>query len=302
MSMDKNFNDADIAVNKMTEQCKKELVQAYAESLKSIRNSLSYIYEKYSQDGSLTYADMTKYNRLLNLEKEIRDELYNFTGANAKRIKTLIGDVYEESFFRTAFAIEAEAQVKLAYGMLNPEVIKASIQNPLSGMKLDERLEKNRDNIITNVRQQITQGLVQGESYPRMAKRIKTVLESDAQKAIRVVKTEAHRVQQESRLASMQHAADKGIKMVKVWMATLDGTVRDTHGRLDGQKVAIDEEFYIGRLHAKAPGHFGDPAEDINCRCTIRAELVGYEPKVRRSREDGIIPYTNYEDWKLHRI
>jgi len=302
MSLDKNFNAADKAIDRITNSTRKNIIKAYSESLNSVRSKMAFIFEKYSTDGVLTYADMAKYNRLVNLEKEIRDELYGLTGENAKAIRTLSGDVYQESYYRTAHALEFEAQAKLSYGMINPKVIEASIQNPLSGLKLDDVLIKNRNNIITNVRQQITQGLILGESYPKIARRMKDTFEGDAAKALRVARTESHRVQTEGRLASMDHAQSKGVKMVKVWVASLDAAVRDTHAALDGQKVGMDELFYIRGMSAKAPGLFGIAAEDINCRCTVRAEIEGYAPELRRSREDGIIPYSDYKSWKDNRL
>jgi hypothetical protein len=245
---------------------------------------------------------MAKYNRLAALEKEIQQELIRLSGKNIKSIKTLSSDVYQEAYYHTAFALEYEAQAKLSYGLINPKVIEASINNPLSGLSLNERLIKSRDNIIYNVRQQITQGLILGESYPKIARRLKDTFEGDASKAIRIAKTESHRVQTEGRLASMEHAQKAGVNMVKVWVATLDQAVRDTHAALDSVKVGMDEDFIIHGMHAKAPGLFGIASEDINCRCTVRAEIKGYEPQVRRSREDGIIPYSNYREWRDNRL
>jgi SPP1 gp7 family putative phage head morphogenesis protein len=302
MSLDKNFNAADKAIDKVSASAKKEILKAYSESLNSVRSKMSFIYEKYSSDGTLSYADMTKYNRLVTLEKEIRQEVYSLSGVNKKTIETLSGDVFQESYFHTAHALEFEAQARLSYGMINPKIIEASIQNPLSGLSLNERLIKNRENIIINIRQQITQGLIQGESYPKMARRIKETLEGDAAKALRIAQTESHRVQTEGRLASMEHAQSLGVKMVKVWVATLDAAVRDTHAALDGQKVAMDEEFHIRGMSAKAPGMFGIAAEDINCRCTVRSEIEGYAPELRRSRKEGIIPYSDYQEWKDNRL
>ena len=66
-----------------------------------------------------------------------------------------------------------------------------------------------------------------------------------------------------------QHAAKaKGADIVKQWDATLDGRTRDTHRLLDGQIRELDEPFEVGGKKADAPGYFGDPAEDCNCRCT----------------------------------
>ena len=38
---------------------------------------------------------------------------------------------------------------------------------------------------------------------------------------------------------------------------------------LDGQLREIDEDFEVAGKTASAPGHFGDPAEDCNCRCIL---------------------------------
>lgn len=302
MPFDENIKAADTAVKSLTDTAKKELIKAYSESLKSIRSIMSFIYEKYSTDGSLSYADMTKYNRLIALEKEIKSELSNLAGQSAGIIKTLSAEVYQEAYFRTAFAIEVESQAKLAYGMINPKIIEASIQNPISGLTLNERLIKNKNNIIISIRQQITQGLIQGEAYPKMAKRIKDTLEGDAKKALRVVQSESHRVQQEGRIASMEHAAGKGVKMVKVWHSAFVGEYRKSHAKLDGAKVGIDELFYVRGHGTKGPGLFGIAEEDINCHCTVRPEIEGYGPELRRVRGEGVIPYSNFNEWRDNRL
>ena len=35
-----------------------------------------------------------------------------------------------------------------------------------------------------------------------------------------------------------------------------------------------------------------------NCRCHLRFEVEGYAPQLRRTRAEGIIPYTKYSDWR----
>lgn len=55
-------------------------------------------------------------------------------------------------------------------------------------------------------------------------------------------------------------------------------------------------------MQAMYPGGFGSPDMDINCRCTVRAEIEGMEPDLRRARdpETGkniVIGNTTYEDW-----
>lgn len=66
---------------------------------------------------------------------------------------------------------------------------------------------------------------------------------------------------------AQQEAKAHGADIVKQWDSTLDGRTRATHRELDGQIRELDEPFEIHGKKAQAPGYFGDPAEDCNCRC-----------------------------------
>jgi uncharacterized protein with gpF-like domain len=303
MDFAKYQKDIEKVFGKLTKEAEKEIIANYKKALDTVRAQLANIYSQYEKNGELTLAEMSKYNRLDTLKGQIEKYLKDTTGVNAKNITKLSGEVYQESFYRTAFAFERQVQAKLGYGLLNPKVIQASVQNPISGLTLNETLEKNRDNIIIKVKQEITQGLVKGESYGKMANRFKEVLGNDAGKAVTVAQTEAHRNYQAGRLASGEQAASKGVEMWKVWEATLDDLTRDSHQALDQTKVEMDEDFESDGAAGPGPGMMGDPAQDINCRCTLRYELKGdYAPFERYSRDDldemgEIIPYTDYEDW-----
>ena len=293
------FKVADKALEKKQKQLEKTLIKEYSRALKDIRSLLAEYYAKYE----MTYAEMQKYKRLAGLEKTLIEELRKLTKKNSRTLIKGLGDQFAESYYRTAFILETEVQAKLAYTLLNPKVIEASIMNPISGLKLNERLNKNRDLLITKIRENITQGLIKGESYRDMAKRVKNVLEGDAAKAIRVVNTESHRAQNDGRLKSMEHAASKGVIMKKRWIATLDDRTRDLHQELDGQEIDIDENFTSpSGASGPAPGQLGSPEDDINCRCTMISVIKGFEPEVRRARGEGIIPYQNYKEWYNNRI
>ncbi|WP_424765701.1 phage minor head protein [Paenibacillus sp. sgz302251] len=299
------FAEADKLSEKLISSTEKELVKQYSLSLKNIRSQLQAIYEKFGDDVS--FADMQKFNRFNSLEKAIMDEIKFLYKANAKALNESLFEQFAESYYRTAFALETGKQVALAYTLLNPDVIKAAIINPVSGLTLPERLEKNRTDIIYRIKSDIAQGLIQGEGYSKMAKRVKETLEGDVSKAIRVVQTEAHRVQQEGRLQSMKHAESKGVNMVKVWDASLDSRTRSSHRKLDGVKVGLDDDFTSpSGGKGKIPGSLGSAKDDVNCRCSVRTEIISYEPTVRRARDERgksvLIPYTTYDEWEKNRL
>lgn len=55
---------------------------------------------------------------------------------------------------------------------VRPEVLKAAVENPVTGLTLFDRLEKHRADIIYNIKQEIGIGLQNGDRYSTMARRI----------------------------------------------------------------------------------------------------------------------------------
>jgi SPP1 gp7 family putative phage head morphogenesis protein len=305
MSLEQNLNKFDDQADKLSELTEKELIKSYSLALKEIRAYMAEIYLKYGTEEGLWYTEMVKYNRLKTLEEELKQRLMELTGKNAKTLEQSLKDIYELSYYTTGYSLDTASYEQvggIGYMPVREETVIASIQNPISGLTLSERLEKNRMNLIYSVKQELTQGLILGESYAKMAKRLKDTFEGDAAKAIRVVQTESHRVKNAGRFDSMQVAQAKGIQLKKKWVSTLDRKTRDRHRRLDGQTVNLDEPFKSGGAEALYPGSFGVAKQDINCRCTYISVIDGYEPSVRAARgEDGktkVIPYQTYDEWE----
>ena len=83
---------------------------------------------------------------------------------------------------------------------------------------------------------------------------------------VRIAETETHRI---ANTAALETAKKAGAKS-KTWVTMMDDRVRADHDYLEGQTVGIDEEFYTWQgYHAPAPGLFGIPEEDCNCRCEL---------------------------------
>lgn len=303
---EREFRQLDIVIRQFENETVRELATAYKESLREVKQTLTHYYERYSVQGRLTYEDMLNYKRLQRLEREIIEVLRQLTSFTARQTRELTREALQEAYYRTMYIIESMANIRIVYGMLNCEAINQAIQMPLSGLTLDEVLQNRRQEIIRSVRQNITQGLIQGSSYRQMAERMNHIFNSDYAKAMRVVRTETHRVQNHARNQALVEAQRKGVKMRKIWVATLDGRTRDTHQELDGQ--AADEEgyFHYQGMRTQYPGGFGDAAMDINCRCTVRGEIIGYEPQVRIARENRfekgeLISHMTYEEWRQNR-
>jgi SPP1 gp7 family putative phage head morphogenesis protein len=250
---------------------------------------------------------------MVTLEEELKKRIIELSGKNAKVLQQMLSDVYELAFYGTGFCLDQQifndTGTSVGYLPVSNDVVVASVQNPISGLTLNERLEKHRSDLIYSIKQELTQGLILGESYQKMAKRLQDKFEGDAAKAIRVAQTESHRVKNQGRFDSMQLAQAKGINLKKRWIATLDRKTRRQHQELDGQQVGLDKPFKNNGAEAMYPGSFigrNSAAQNINCRCTYISVIDGYEPQVRAARgadsKSKVIKYTTYEEWKKANI
>jgi SPP1 gp7 family putative phage head morphogenesis protein len=296
-NLDKIAEMIEKLVNRRVKKGERDIVKRYALLLNEVRKELAKLYEKYEVNGKLTYAEMAKYDRLRKFIDYIDHLLMVAYKDVRKTIYDVLGESYADGYYLTAWAIETDTLSRLAYSAVTAATITAMIENPISGLTLSQRLEKNRAAIIYTIQQEITQGLVRGETYKQMATRLKTALEGDTVKAMRIVRTEAHRVMESSKLDAAEHAHKNGVIMLKEWNTMHDQRVRDRHKHLDGTKIPVDEDFKIGTDRAKAPGLFSRPENSINCRCFLTYSVKQIK-KVDAKELEGM----TFEQWKKERL
>ncbi len=297
-----NFKQAEKATDKLEQQAEKEIIKAYRSSLKEIRAEVALAYEKYAIAGALTMAELMKYGRLVKLEESIAKEVSSLTGTETRTSKKAIKEVFRESYYRSAWALETGAQVSLSFTLLKPQAVEAAILNPYDRITWPERVKDNARLLVRQIREEISRGIVQGHSYDKTARAVKERMDIGASKAIRIVQTETHRAQSQGTQAAFESAAAKGLVLKRVWVSTLDGRTRDRHRVLDGQKVEVDQPFKMDGMQAMYPGGFGIAEMDINCRCSVRAEIEGMGPTLRRARDpktgkNVVISNTTYQEW-----
>ena len=300
------LNKGDSVFDELLKGYEKELIRNYYQAVKEIKSQIASMFERYGD--SVDYQTMVAYNRLTNLEQNIAAEIKKLTLQNIKTTETSLKDFYSVTYYRTGYAMEKGLNIKLGFGSLNPSVIKTALLNPLDRIKWPERMKVNAQTYVTQIRQSIAQGLIKGEGYAKIAKNISDTSSIDANKALRIVRTEGHRVQSTARQVaydkSNSAAKDLGIKITKVWLATLDGRTRDTHREMDGQEADEQGLFHFpGGVTAEGPGLSGIAELDINCRCTTTINISEYPPQLRKDNETkNVIPYKTYDEWIKNKI
>lgn len=263
------------------------------------------MYEKYEIDGVLSMAEMSKYGRLSKSMDIIIGELIGTYSQVYALTQTTMQEQYLEAYFRQAYLAEFEAQARLGFGALSTATVTAAVTNPIEHLTLPAIMERNRANIIYKVQQEITEGLLSGESYQKMAKRLRDRVDMDKRKSQLVARTEAGRAQSLGKEDSYQQAK-KHADVVKIWDSSLDSRTRGSHRELDSKQADEEGYFHYKGMKAKQPRLWQNAAMDIQCRCATRIQVNGNEPTVRRVRlEDGstkVIPWTDYKEWQESRI
>lgn len=128
---------------------------------------------------------------------------------------------------------------------------------------------------------ELLQGIMQGESIPKIARRMENVVGMNKVSAVRNARTMVTGAQNVGRMEGMRRAESMGIVLKRIWMSAEDGRVRKAHRELDGQTRGMDEAFEnaIGEIMYPGDPH-AHPANVYNCRCTLGTDIIAFRDPV----------------------
>lgn len=301
-----NQNDIDNYIDKLINQADKEIETLFAKRLKEIKQIIANMYEKYDRDEpQVTWTEFNKYNRLNKELNRIGQMLSQDYREVAKAIKQSQQNVYIEKYMMSLFLYEVASQTSMSFDIPTTQTIQTAIEQPIEFIKLVPTLQKHRDDTLKRIRMHITQGIMSGEGYSKIAKALRDDLGMAKAQSVRVARTETGRALSQAGLDSAMVAKDNGLDMKKRWYATKDTRTRDTHRHLDGTSVDIEDNFHSSGCVGPAPKLFVGVAsakENINCRCKLLYYIDEDElPTTMRTKEDGVIPFTNYREWEKNK-
>lgn len=301
-----NQNDIDNYIDKLINQADKEIETLFAKRLKEIKQIIANMYEKYDRDEpQVTWTEFNKYNRLNKELNRIGQMLSQDYREVAKAIKQSQQNVYIEKYMMSLFLYEVASQTSMNFDIPTSQTIQTAIEQPIEFIKLVPTLQKHRDDTLKRIRMHITQGIMSGEGYSKIAKALRDDLGMSKAQSVRVARTETGRALSQAGLDSAMVAKDNGLDMKKRWYATKDTRTRDTHRHLDGTSVDIEDNFHSSGCVGPAPKLFVGVAsakENINCRCKLLYYIDEDElPTTMRTKKDGVIPFTNYREWEKNK-
>lgn len=210
-------------------------------------------------------------------------------------VRGFLPEAYAINHNFAAFQVEKESMLDTSFVLYDARTVERIIEerpNLLPDPKPDFPKELRWSK--TKINHAITQGVLQGEPIPKIAKRLQGVTDMEYRASIRNARTAMTGAQNAGREDAYKDAEAMGIELEQEWMAALDMRTRDSHRRLDGERVKIGKKFSNG---CKYPGDpQGRPEEVYNCRCTTVPILLGFDfdAGTRYSKLGGM----DYEEWK----
>lgn len=217
-------------------------------------------------------------------------------------LPVVIAQSYDYITALGALAAEGTGMTMETFQIYNAETIQELIRNnptmmphPTVDIPEDKRWNQSRIN------RELTQGIVKGESIPKIAERLEKVTTMDKNSAIRNARTAMTAAENMGRSLAADDLKAQGIPTEEVWSATYDSRTRDSHLLLDGTKRDASGYFGVGILNTplRYPADpAGDPEEIYNCRCRLNIQIEGIDHSQDQALYEQFMKENYPDDWK----
>lgn len=304
------------ATDEMLAEMEKKVARTYEQALADMQKKLNDFLGQYQAAdkkkselvaaGKLSQRDYIAWRQqsimlarnYSDMIKVLAQDCTNASKIAAKIINGELPSVYALNANFTAFEVEELFKINLSWSLYSRETVERLLRDnpdilPIKPeIDVPEDLRWNHDHI----RQEITQGILQGEPIPKIAKRLKSVADMSTNAAIRNARTATTAAECAGRMDVYKKANDMGIKIKQRWVSTLDGRTRHAHRLLDGQTVDIGKPFTVDGYEIEYPGDPKAPGYLIyNCRCTVVSVDKFHDDTAERASKLG---ESSYQEWK----
>lgn len=172
-----------------------------------------------------------------------------------------------------------------SFALVNENAVKNLIKT--GDLSLYKHVDPEKDKAWNEkyINSQVLQGILQGESIPKISERIFPevngqggLINRNKATATRIARTMTTAAENKGRQDSFKKASSDGVKMEREWIAAHDDRTRAWHLDLHGVRVGVDEPWENEYGQIMYPGDpSADPANVYNCRCAIRVHVLGFE-------------------------
>lgn len=222
-----------------------------AEKQQILSMQQSKIYQKQYQDA---------------LKKQIGSVLDNMQVEEFKTVSEYLTKCYEDGFIGTMFDLQGQG-IPLCFPLDQEAMVRAVQLDSKISNGLYSRLGEDVSVLKRKISAQVSRGISTGMSFQQVAQQLAGTTNIGFNNAVRIARTEGHRIQVQSGMDACYKAKEKGADVVKQWDSTLDSSTRESHVAVDGEVRELDEKFSNGLMFPGDPS--GGAAEVVNCRCAL---------------------------------
>ena len=313
-----------VETEKILKQLENRIRKEYKQATEEMQEKIDEYWSKYKlkdqkwqewvRDGKKTAKEyqMWEQQQLMvgksweSLKTSLAEDMVHANDVAKAMTKATMPDVYAENFNYGTFSVEKAAKVDTSFTLYDQSTVTRILKDdpdllPAPGKKVSKQIADGK--AMRWNKQQIqsvmTQGILQGESIPKLSKRLATTVgERNYKSAIRNARTMTTGAQNAGRMDSYKRAESKGIDLEVEWIATLDNRTRHEHRMLDGQTRPVGEPFEVHGIKIDYAGDPNAPARMIyNCRCTLAGHVKGFNA-AEVERDTSGIGGMSYDDWK----
>lgn len=277
---------------KMTEkEVMKKLSALYRDAFRSIEKEVNDFMMKYAVDHKLDYAtvtqmltpiDLAEYNeKIQELHAMYRDTKSEYIKIEIERLKARskitrlralqdainvelckVTHEYQMTLEDTLiglFSAQYEKACELM-GVMAPgiprEAIKKIIEYPYAGKMFSDRIWDNKDALVKYIQQDLTVGIIRGDSIQKMSRQLKKDLNVLYYQAERLVRTETNYAMNQAHLKGYK---DSGVVEKYEFLAAHDKRTSKLCRDLDGEMFELSKAV-VGENY---------PPMHPNCRSTV---------------------------------
>lgn len=296
---------------KAEDQTLKELQQIYKKARLDVQQKIAELNARTDMQNIQSIVYQKKYQQaILN---QINEALADLRSGQYKTIEAYLTDSYDNGYIGMMYSLQSQG-IAITMPIDERKVVRALttdsklVERYYQADPLKGRLEEDVDLLKTRIRTNLSRGIVEGKSWLDVAVDLAVGMNNPFDKAMhdamRIVRTEGHRVNQQGFLDAGDIAKKKGADILKQWDATMDGRTRPAHQEADGQIVEWDDFFSVGGEKMKAPSIGGSARNVCNCRCQLlqRARWALDEDELKELQERaeffGLDKSESFEDYK----
>jgi SPP1 gp7 family putative phage head morphogenesis protein len=282
-----------------------ELKQVYAQAAKDIEANIQALSARTDMENLQTIIYQKQYQEAL--KAQVNNILEMLHANEFTTIQDYLTHCYTDGYVGVMYDIMAQG-IPVIVPINQELVVKALQTDSKISTTLYKKLGEDVNSLKTSIRAELSRGISQGQTWNQIAAKIAKGMNSNYNKAynnaVRIARTEGHRVQCQSAYDAQKVAKSKGADVVKQWDSTLDNRTRKHHRMLDGQIREVEEPFEVEGMQAMHPSGFGRASEDVNCRCALlqRARWALDEAELQALKERaeyfGLDKTKDFEDFQ----